>query len=456
MRKNLPEEITIQDSFFEKLTDWRRTAHLVVIASKPDIIKQAPLMQAIEEAGELLLVCHTGQHYDWNYSGGLEEEFSIKPDFNLNIKGSLYQKISQIIYRLPPMIEALKESGKTVIPYVHGDTTTAMASANAAYSVGCACVHVEAGLRTMTPKKFVLDGLLDKFDFENYYSLLADENNWEKGSLEPYPEQFNTRSVGAAVGFHAAPTELNLKHLKAEGYFDDRMEVVGNSVIDAVQFATERMAGSKIFEDYPVLKDGFIRFCFHRRENLNSRQRFMAIFEAMEELIKSGKNILLISLNGTEQAIDHYGLRERINGLAQDYPNFVYSPVWPYYTDVIAAMTKAQICATDSGSMQEEMNFMGIPCVTLRFNSDRPESIMSGGNILAPPINKDVILNVIKGVEQHEEEFKNSPKIYGSNPSKKIVDGVKRIIEKDNFFRWEHEKQGYHKLPFWQKEKMNW
>jgi UDP-N-acetylglucosamine 2-epimerase (non-hydrolysing) len=182
----------------------------------------------------------------------------------------------------------------------------------------------------------------------------------------------------------------------------------------------------------------------------------MAIFEAMEELIKSGKNILLISLNGTEQAIEHYGLRERINELAKNYPNFVYSPVWPYYTDVIAAMTKAQICATDSGSMQEEMNFMGIPCVTLRFNSDRPESIMSGGNILAPPINKDVILNVIHGVERHAEEFKNSPKIYGNGPSKKIVDGVRKIINSESFFRWEHEKQGYHKLPFWQPEKMNW
>ncbi|MDD5489379.1 MAG: UDP-N-acetylglucosamine 2-epimerase [Candidatus Moranbacteria bacterium] len=457
-KENLPSEITFRDEFFEKADNSDlKFLHMIVIASKPDIIKQAPLIMELKKRKEHFAVAHTGQHYDWNYSGGLEEEFGIIPDFNLNIKGTTYQKTAQIIERLGAVIEYIQKRGKIVVPYVHGDTSTCMAASNAAYANAAACVHVEAGLRTMTPKKEIFDALASNFNFEAYYQALQEEKNWERGSIEPYPEQFNTRAAGPAIGFHAAPTKLNRKHLKAEGYYTDRVFVTGNSVVDATKFAMDRAGDSKIFEKYPILKDGFIRFCVHRRENLNSRHRFLSIFEAMEELIKAGKNILLISLNGTEQAIDFYGLRGRIKELTEKYPNFIYSLVWPFYTDVIAAMEKATVCATDSGSMQEEMNYMGIPCVTLRFNSDRPESAMCGGNLIAPPINKDVVLSVVRAAEQNADKLKQAPKIYGKNPSRKIIKGVIDILEKEGkLFRWEHERLGYDKLPSWQKGEMKW
>jgi UDP-N-acetylglucosamine 2-epimerase (non-hydrolysing) len=165
---------------------------------------------------------------------------------------------------------------------------------------------------------------------------------------------------------------------------------------------------------------------------------------------------LLISLNGTEQAIDYHKLRVRIEELRNKYDNFLYSPVWPFYTDVIAAMEKATVCATDSGSMQEEMNYMGIPCVTLRFNSDRPESAICGGNLIAPPINKKIVVDIIKSAEEHADKLRNAPKIYGTNPSKKIIDGVKGIIKDEKLFRWEHERLGYNKSPFWMSGEMRW
>jgi UDP-N-acetylglucosamine 2-epimerase (non-hydrolysing) len=458
MKDNFPKEITFREGFFEKIeTSNASFVHMIIIASKPDIIKQAPLIMELKNRNEFFVVAHTGQHYDWNYSGGLEEEFGINPDFNLNIKGSTYQKTAQIIERLGMIIGYIQKNGKKVIPYVHGDTSTAMSASNAAYANMAACVHVEAGIRTMTPKKEILDKLIDNFDFNSYHQALQDENNWERGSNEPYPEQFNTRAAAPAIGFHAAATELNRKFLLSEGYYADRIFVTGNSVVDATQFALDRAKDSKIFEEYPKLEDGFIRICVHRRENLNSEQRFLSIFEAMEELIKEGKNILLISLNGTEQAIEYYGLREKINELKKNYSNFIYSLVWPYYTDTIAAMAKATVCATDSGSMQEEMNYMGVPCVTLRFNTDRPESAICGGNLTAPPINKDVVYKIIKAAEENAQKLKSAPKIYGENPSKKIIDGVKSILEKEGrLFRWEHERLGYDKLPFWRKGEMRW
>ncbi|OGI25169.1 MAG: hypothetical protein A3J76_03130 [Candidatus Moranbacteria bacterium RBG_13_45_13] len=457
-KENLPSEITFKDIFFEKAESKdSQFVHMIVIASKPDIIKQAPLIMDLKKRKAPFMVAHTGQHYDWNYSGGLEEEFGINPDFNLNIKGATYQKTAQIIERLGAVIDYLQKKGKVVVPYVHGDTSTCMAASNAAYANMTACVHVEAGLRTMTPKKEIFDSLISNFEFNAYYGALQIEKNWERGSIEPYPEQFNTRAAGPAIGYHAAPVRLNRKHLKAEGYYADRIFVTGNSVVDATKFAQDRAKDSKIFEKYPMLKNGFIRFCIHRRENLNSKHRFFAIFEAMEKLIKEGKNILLISLNGTEQAIDYYGLREKIKELSEKYSNFVYSLVWPFYTDVIAAMEKATVCATDSGSMQEEMNYMGIPCVTLRFNSDRPESVICGGNLIAPPINKDIVLSVVKSAEEHANKLKQAPKIYGKNPSQKIIKGVLGILEKEGkLFRWEHERLAYDKMPFWQKGEMKW
>lgn len=457
-KEYLSKEITFRDGFFEKIEKNNSPyIHMVVIASKPDIIKQAPLIMELKKRNQPLIIAHTGQHYSWNYSGGLEEEFDIKPDFNLNIKGPTYQKTAQIIERLGSIIEFINKSGKVVVPYVHGDTSTCMAASNAAYANMTACVHVEAGLRTMTPKKEIFDKLEKKFDFENYYQALQDENNWEKGSNEPYPEQFNTRATSPAIGFNAAPVGLNKKHLLAEGYYSDRIFITGNSIVDATKFAQEKSKDSKIFERYPVLKEGFIRFCIHRRENLNSKHRFLSIFEAMEELIKEGKKILFISLNGTEQAIDYYGLRGKVKNLSGQYPNFIYSLVWPYYTDTIAAMEKSIVCATDSGSMQEEMNYMGIPCVTLRFNSDRPESAICGGNLIAPPINKEIILNVIRVAEKNADRLKNAPKIYGENPSVKIIDGVLDILKKrGRLFRWEHERLGYDKLSSWRKGEMQW
>jgi UDP-N-acetylglucosamine 2-epimerase (non-hydrolysing) len=148
------------------------------------------------------------------------------------------------------------------------------------------------------------------------------------------------------------------------------------------------------------------------------------LIEAMEKLVKQGSSVLLISLFGTEEAIDKFGLRERINSLVAEYPEtFIYSDVWPYYRDVIAAMRKCAAVATDSGSMQEEMNLLGVPCVTLRFGSDRSESILAGANVQAPPIDSDFVVEIIRGA-MNNSAMANVGNLYGEQVSKKIVDGV--------------------------------
>ncbi len=421
-----------------------RIVHVVLIATKPDIIKQAPIYQELQKRGECVLLCHTGQHHDFRYSGGMEEEFGLTTDIHLTIDGDLHSKIAQMIERFGAVVKYLLDQGKTPIPYIHGDTSTAMAIGLGAYMHRVACVHVEAGIRTLTPTASVFQAHYDafkagRFVWDEYYQAMQQPGNFEKGSMEPFPEQYNTRVAEPASGYHAAPVDLVRDFLLEEGFSADTIETVGNTVADATKLAIADSAKSTIFHTYPQLENGkFIRFCIHRRENTQDRQRFTILIDAMEKLIRSGHHVLLISLFGTEAALDEFGLRERIEALAKDYPEtFIYSDVWPYYRDVIAAMRRCAAVATDSGSMQEEMNILGVPCVTLRFGSDRGESILAGGNVLAPPIDSDFVVEIIRGA-LNNQQMASVGNIYGEDVSKKLVDGVlSRVDEQLGLFQTE-------------------
>lgn len=445
------DEITYASpAFFDELAQGDDTyVHLVLIATKPDIIKQVPLYLELKKRGHCAVLGHTGQHYDENLSGGMLKEFGVEPDFNLNVRGSMHEVVSQIIGRLGHVIGEIKERGKVVVPYVHGDTTTAMAAGNAGYCHGFAAVHVEAGIRTLTPRKDLIVDLERTMTpnageelVAKWRELLRRRGSWTRGSQEPFPEQFNTRCAEAATGIHLVPVELDEEFLLAEGYCKDRMFIVGNSVADATRDALERASDATIFEKYPLLAEGnFVRFCIHRRENCISERRFTSIFNALKSLVEEGRTVLLITLFQTEAALDRFGLRDEINRLDKKYNNFIYSPVWSRYTDVIAAMSKASVCATDSGSMQEEMNVLGVPCVTLRFGSDRSESIMNGGNVLAPPINQHIVRSCVE-FAWNREEMRNAPKLYGEDVSKACIDKVEQVLAQGDPFRTEEQRLG--------------
>lgn len=450
--------------FFDALAKAKdKNVHLILIATKPDIIKQVPLYKELKKRGHTAILGHTGQHYDENLSGGMLKEFGVQPDFNLNVRGAMHEVVSQIIGRLGWVIGEMKARGLTVIPYVHGDTTTAMAGANAGYCHGFASVHVEAGIRTLTPnyKSFKLRALSDEnshssklkaqsFDVVEWRKFLMERSNWLRGSQEPYPEQFNTRCAEAGTGIHLAPVELDKEFMLGEGFADDRIFVVGNSVVDATEEALEkaqiigsgRSARVGIFEKYPQLEKGdFVRFCIHRRENCLSESRFKAIYGAMKALIEDGRNVLLISMIQTNLALERFGLKAELETLAKTHKNFILSPVWPEYGDVIAVMSRASVCATDSGSMQEEMNVLGVPCVTLRFGSDRSESAINGGNLIAPPTDSALIKAMIEYAWDNAE-MRKAPKIYGKNVSSLCVDAVEKVLKQGTVFRAEEERLG--------------
>lgn len=424
--------------------------HIIIIATKPDIIKQAPLYRELVKRNQAVLICHTGQHYDFRYSGGMEEEFGLNIGAHLSIDGNLHTKIAQIIERFGEVLLYLQSINKIPIPYIHGDTMTCMAVGLASIMHQVGCVHVEAGIRTLTPKaeiyhRFYDDFKNNRFNWDDYYQAIQNPDNLELGSLEPFPEQINTRMSEPASGFYATPVELTKQFLLNEGFSADKIAVVGNTVADATFAAIEDSQKSTIFDKYPALFNGnFIRFCVHRRENTQNRQRFTVLFEAMEKLVKSGHSVLLISLFATEEAINKFNLRDRLNQLVENYPEtFIYSDVWPHYYDVIAAMQKCAAIATDSGSMQEEMNILGIPCVTLRFGSDRGETFIAGSNLPAPPIDSDFIVAIIQGA-LNNQQMKQAGNIYGTDVSAQIIEQVlSRLHSKTGLFQTEEQRLGF-------------
>ncbi len=417
--------------------------HVILIATKPDIIKQIPLYRELKSRGHAVLLGHTGQHYDENLSGGMLKEFGVEPDFNLNVRGSMYEIVSQIIERFGFVIGELKAKGKIVIPYVHGDTTTAMAASNAGYCHGFACVHVEAGIRTLTPDY----ERGDMSDIGSWRKFLMNKKNWNRGSQEPYPEQFCTRCSEAGSGVHLAPVELDREFMLSEGYAEDRIFVVGNSVVDATEEALQHAGASKVFDRYPMLEKGdFVRFCVHRRENCISEKRFRAIYDAMKMLIEEGRTVLLINMIQTTLAFERFGLKAEVESLSKKHKNFIFSPVWSEYGDVIAAMSRCAVCATDSGSMQEEMNVLGVPCVTLRFGSDRSESAINGGNIIAPPVDSGMIKKTIE-YAWNNPDMRKAPKLYGKNVSAKCIDAVEEVLKSGSIFRGEEERLGFAQKP---------
>jgi UDP-N-acetylglucosamine 2-epimerase (non-hydrolysing) len=150
--------------------------------------------------------------------------------------------------------------------------------------------------------------------------------------------------------------------------------------------------------------------------------------------------VCFLGLYASEFAIDSFGLRDDITELVKKYPkNFAYGKALAHHHEVIDMISVAGAVVTDSGSMQEEANIVGTPCVTVRFGSDRSETILEGCNLLAPPINSELIADIVEGAIGNKDMVKKN--IYGKDVSQKIVNGVlARLHTQGKLFQYDDER----------------
>ncbi len=457
--KNCEEnQVFMRPHFWQDVqSNPKKYAHIIMIATKPDIIKQAPLYHELKNRWELVILVHTGQHYDYNLSKWVLAEFGMDVDVNLNITGKLHKKFSLIIERLWDFLIDLSEDYKKIpVPYVHGDTLTATTADKAAFLNKFAVVHVEAGIRTYTPSKKFYHSLFEeyqdwKFDWDAYYNSLQDDTVFELGSIEPFPEQFDTRGVEPSTWFFAAPVAFNKKTLIDEGFWKKYIKVVGNTIADAIEISKQKIPQSTAFQKFPNMKGKpFIFVTIHRRENTEEKARFLAIYNGIKKLIQDWVYVCFLWLYASEFAIDRYWLRKDIEKLRKKYKkNFAYGPALAHHSEVIDMISVAGAVVTDSWSMQEEANIVWTPCVTYRFGSDRSETILEWVNVIAPPVNSQLIADITKWAIWNKKMIRKEH-LYWKNVSKKIVDEVLKHLKKDwKLFRLDHERLEVEKFFDW-------
>ncbi|MDQ6724202.1 MAG: UDP-N-acetylglucosamine 2-epimerase [Thermoproteota archaeon] len=464
--KNFFLPITISQNnlsaVFSQCRDFKKVL-AIVIGTKPDFYKQAPLLLEAKRENLPAFIISTGQHYDDLLGYGIKEfDLSDSIACDLNIRGDLMEKSGDLILKFGYFGRYLKEhySNHHVLPIVHGDTLVAgMATLSWIFGLGQKVGQNEAGLRSMSPeiiKKIKINKSPDKKFLEKF---LVDQlsTKWFLTREEPFPEQIDTWVCSAGTKFFFVPSKLNKEHLIREGYPEEDIFTVGNSVVDAINLKRINKPKKSIFEICPPLESGnWIRMDIHRRENL-TYHRFNAIIGGLIDLItRTDFKVILILLNATISALNKFGLYSKLQRLEEQYSEkFIISNLWKEYGNVVEFLDSGKCWAeiTDSGSMQEELLYFPKVCsFTMRLNTDRPETIFNAhGNLLVPPINRNWLPKIVSMIYEKREnygyDFNKKKQIYGrpGEVSKKIVKILKKEFEdnENNFFPWLHQRFNY-------------
>ncbi|MFA5406146.1 MAG: UDP-N-acetylglucosamine 2-epimerase [Candidatus Nanoarchaeia archaeon] len=416
-----------------------------VIGTKPCFYKFYGSIIAAKQMGIPYIVINANQHYDDNLTYGIKE-FVIDVACNLNIRGGLLQKSVELMLKfnwLSDYFNKINPKAK-VVPVVLGDTIlTSIVPAAWMFSRNEKAIQNEAGLRSMAPS--VLRA--KNFDVKDFYEKQV-TCDWFLLRNEPFPEQWDTFVSAAGCEYHFTPLELNKQHLIREGYPEENIFVTGGVVVDALNLKLNEKPTKSVFDIYPQLNDGdWIRMDVHRRENLTP-SRFKAIIGSIKGLLDNGFKVNFVEMNATKFAIDKYNFRKTIDGLKMN-KNFLMTDVWPEYANVVE-FYKSKNCLTaftDSGGVQEEMNLLGKPCLTCRFNTDRPETVFDAKtNLLVPPISSDFIFNSIKHLNDSGllSNLSKGKPIYGAGVGNKFMSVLDDLMKNNKrLFTWSHQFLGF-------------
>ena len=421
-----------------------------VVGTKPCFNKVFGAVQACLRRGIPFFVIDANQHYDSVLTFGLEE-FSFTPHVgvNLQLRGDLAQKSGEMFFKVSRLARWLRDNwpSVTVVPVVNGDTILCpIVPAAWMFTRREKSIQNEAGLRSMAPeifKNMSLDIPLKDFVAGQWHGP------WSLLRTEPFPEQWDTYVSAAGCEHHMAPVEINRQNLLREGYPADHIHLTGGVVVDALELKRKEKMAESVFTIYPPLAEGkWIRLDIHRKENLSQR-RFSAIFGALEELVDRGHKVSFVLMNATKHAIERWQLTERLEKLSKR-SNFLATDVWPAYGHVVEFYDSAHCLAawTDSGGVQEDMNLLGKPCLTIRFNTDRPETVMGNhGNILSPPITPEFLARMVGGIIEDDSflaKLRGAEPIYGSAAGEKFAAAIAPYAMSDaRAFRWSQNILGF-------------
>lgn len=318
---------------------------LFVVGTRPELIKVAPIILELNKRGlrNQYSIVNSAQHKElldpyW-------EIFDLKPDFVLDMmspKSSLSELTSRALMQLQDFIDSLNECPRLLI--AQGDTTTVMTSSMVAFYNNIKFIHLEAGLRS--------------FDFGN-----------------PFPEEYNRRIAAINCCLHLSPTTTAKQNLINEGYAEDKIKVVGNTVVDSLEYIRQSQGFRnnayvrELKQEFPEKK--LVLITCHRRENYGNG--VSNIIDATEELANRHPEYIFIWSLHPNPVIKSAVLN---SGLSSCKNLKIVPPL--DYNNLLALMDQCEVIVTDSGGIQEEAPSFNVPVIVLREKTERPEGVDTG------------------------------------------------------------------------------
>lgn len=370
---------------------------LLVFGTRPEAIKMAPLVKEFEKNNKIeSKVCVTAQHREM--LDQVLEIFDILPDYDLNLMKpgqDLYDITSNVLLGMKGILEDFKPD----IVLVHGDTTTTSSTSIAAFYQKIKVGHVEAGLRT-----------------GDIYS--------------PWPEEANRQITGILANYHFAPTSTSQNNLLKENKDFKSVIVTGNTVIDALFLALEKIEKNKILKNkiierinsqYKLIEEKkFILVTGHRRENHG--QGFINICEALKTIAKNNPELDIVypvHLNPNVQ--------KPVKDILSDTDNvYLIDPL--QYESFIFLMNKSYFIITDSGGVQEEAPSLGKPVLVMRDTTERPEAL-EAGTVKLVGTNKELIIEEAQKLIDDKIEYEKMSKSHNPYGDGKACEKIVKFLE---------------------------
>ncbi len=318
-----------------------------IVGARPNFMKMAPLLRAIDAdpAFQATLV-HTGQHYDPSLSDVFFQELGMRtPDVHLNVgSGKQGEQTARILEGMEKVLEAGPGKGEKFDRLiVVGDVNSTMAASLAAAKLCIPIAHVEAGLRS-----------------------------WDR----TMPEEVNRLVTDALADLLLVSEPSGVENLKREGHPESNIIYVGNIMIDTLKLQLPMARERSILKDQGLIPGGYGVVTLHRPANVDEKESLTQLIAVFAEVSRQLPLIFPIHPR-TRARIESFGL----NGQLEASPNIRLSPPLGYL-DFLALTSQAKVVVTDSGGLQEESTVLGVPCLTMRSNTERPTTVTVGTSTL--------------------------------------------------------------------------
>lgn len=306
-----------------------------VAAARPNFMKVKPVVDALEDRQVDVVLVHTGQHYDQAMSQVFFSDLGLRPpDHWLGVgSGSHATQVAKVMVAFEPLVGRTRPDVVVVV----GDVNSTVACALVAAKAGPLVAHVEAGLRS---------------------------RDWSM------PEEVNRVVTDRVSDYLLAPSADAVDNLRAEGYRDDQVHLVGNTMVDTLLANLERARQRPILTELGLESGGYGLVTLHRPSNVDEPRQLASLVTALGELARELPLVFPA----------HPRTAARLAGLCHPAGLRVVAPLG--YLDFLALQASARLVLTDSGGVQEETTVLGIPCLTLRDNTERPLTISEGTNHL--------------------------------------------------------------------------